>query len=692
MTTGQRDNRTTGQQGAIIMITIVGLLIFLRFSLSNRLPAYIIADSPHDDGWMVQRAAYLLQGAWMGPYDQYTLIKGVFSPLLMAFSVAIGVTFRGLNTALYCFSCLIFVIAVRPILKRRWTQLACFVMLLFNPITYALQTGQRIYRNGMSQWQLLLIFGCLMALFLRRGNGCKSLVKWALLGGAALSAFFQTREDGVWAYPFVIVAIIATIIACLLEKKCSWKRILLFVLPLVLVLVANAAVAAVNNIYYGAAVTNDRDGGNYAKVMQDLYLIEPDAGEDELYQSEAYQHLYYNIYVSTVEKAFSASPTFASAAQPIRDAITLWDSGEELQDGEPFADHILFAIRDGVKGAGYYQSLPETEVFYGKVHQELRAAFQDGRLQKRGVSLSAMAAPLKKGDLSKTFALLPEFLRTVVRFEGVSSAVIPAAGSDSSIKRFSLLSGGDYYNASSDVLKGSGWALAYDNEVQLTAALCDADGKVLYNVPFVSGSDVFDYFTSAGVDYVNAKNCRFSFALEGYDLDRGLTLRFTDSNGRIYRQIPVDGTAEGGSDGEFQYAIDMLTVENERDYFEEFYARFVNRANAVIRVYQSLGVAVAVLACLSYLGATLTLMQEFRRKQKLQTLSVWLLLTGVALSLLLFLLCMCYMSATTFFAGGYLYQSSAYVLLLMFCGTAICWVVNALVDMWGQKVLGRRRA
>lgn len=157
----------------ITIIVIVGLLFLLRFLLSNRLPIFIIGNSPHDDGWIVRRAVYFLHGQWMGPYDQYTLIKGVFSPLLLAFSIGIGATFQGLNTMLYCSACLNFTIAVRPILKRRWTQLFCLVILLFNPITYALQTGQRIYRNGISQWQLLLIFGSLIALFLRRKNSTR---------------------------------------------------------------------------------------------------------------------------------------------------------------------------------------------------------------------------------------------------------------------------------------------------------------------------------------------------------------------------------------------------------------------------------------------------------------------------------------------------------------------------------------
>lgn len=678
--------------GQIAMLAVVALLIVLRFILSSRLPAFINADSPHDDSWMVSRAIYFLRGQWMGPYDQYTLIKGVFSPLLLAFSVGSGLTFSALNTALYCFACLVFVLALCPLLKRRWTQLLCFVLLLFNPITFALHTGQRVYRSGISQWQLLLIFGCLSALFLRRGNKVKSLLKWAMLGGAAVGAFFQTREDGVFLYPFLLVAIAATILACVLEKQFTWKRMVVFILPLALATLTNGVVSEINNAYYGGGVINDRDGGNYAKAMQDLYLIMPDAQEDALYQSEEYQGLYYNIYVSTVEKAFSVSPTLESAAQPIRNAIARWDGWEDVKDGQPYLDHILFAIRDGVAAAGHYQSLPETEAFYGKVHAELQMAFQDGLLQKRGISLSAMVAPLKAGDLSKTFALLPETLRTIVCFEGVSSEMVPAAGSDSGIEKFRLLSGGDYFTASSGVLKGSGWAFSYDGDIHLTAMLCDASGAVLCSVPFVSGLDVFDYFGSLELVYPNAENCRFSFALEGYDISSGLTLRFVDSTGAVYREIPLDGSALGGSDGEFQYNMDKLYVEEEMSLATQFYAHFVDRANAVTSVYQKLGIGLTVLAGLSYLWATATLLLELRKKRGLQTLPAWLCLTGLGLSLLLLLLINCFMTATTFFAGHYLYLSPSYALLLMFWGTALCWAANSILDLRRQRASNTGRS
>ena len=140
-------------------VLIIWLLVILRLMLSNRLPSYILADMPHDDSWVVSHAVNILKKDWFGPYDQFTLIKGPFSPLLLAFSTFIGTTFVQLNAALYCLGCFVFVVSVRPIIKNHWLQVLCFAVLLFNPISYALETGQRIYRNGIGQWQILLIFG-----------------------------------------------------------------------------------------------------------------------------------------------------------------------------------------------------------------------------------------------------------------------------------------------------------------------------------------------------------------------------------------------------------------------------------------------------------------------------------------------------------------------------------------------------
>lgn len=650
------------------LMVFLGFLVLLRFALSSRLPSYILAGTPHDDGWVVGHALTIFKGEWLGPYDQYTLIKGAFSPLLMAFAARVGVTYSGLNTVLYCFACLVFVASIRPLVKRNWVLVLVFAVLLFNPLSYAMETGQRIYRNGIGQWEILLVFGGLVAILLRRNDSVKSLLKWVLASGLALGAFLQTREDSTWIIPFVVGMAVSTVFIYLLEKKGPKIKAAVFLLPVLIAVLSNAALALANHITYGAPVLNDRNGGNYAKVAGDLYAITPNADDDVLYRSDAYRGYYYNIYVSTMEKAFHASPTLNSASSQIRDAIKMWASWEEVKTGQLSTDHMLFALRDGVSGAGYYKSLPETEKFYGKVHEELQTAFDRGELVKHGFPVSPLMKRLQSGDLGKAISLMPKAIRDIAAFSGVSSVDFPAVGSPDGVRQFVFMAGGEYRD-DKERLVGNGWAFAKNDKTRLSISLHDERGAHLANIPLQAAPDVYAYVKERGLEYRNAKTSRFSFDVEGVGLKNGAVLRFSDEHGDVFREIILNGSTTHGEDDSFLYHIDNLKdLANE-----SMYSRLVKRANRVIGVYQKFFPFLSVLACVVYFFATFSLIGEVARKQVLETLPVWLVLTGIASSFMLFMFGMCLITATSFNSLHYLYTAPAYILLLMFCGVSLFW-------------------
>lgn len=675
-----QENRKTKE--IICVFLVVLFLILLRCALSWRLPPYICSDFPHDDGWVVSRAEYLLNGQWMGPYDQYTLIKGVFSPMLMAFSYVIGIPYLQFNTLLYCISCVIFLWAISPVLRNRWIQLASFVVLLFNPITYAVQTGQRIYRNGISQWQILLIFGAIFAIFLRREKKWQSILGWAILAGTTFWSFVNTREDGIWIYPFVLCAIVVTIVIYCLKIK-SWKspKLILFLLPLLIMLLGNGCLKAINYNVYGAALINDRDGGSYADVVRDLYLIEPNPEDEEKFSSEEYKDQYYNIYTSTMDKAYEVSPTLNSMRTEIDSAITAWDAGEALVDGEPYADHILFAIRDGVAAAGYYTSLPETEAVYSQIHQELSQAFQNGSLTKRGISLSAMTAPFQWKYLPDILAEFPKSVQYVISFREADCQIITPSGSHEGITRFENISGSFEVSVPSASLSLSGWAFAYQDNLSLTAYIRTADGVKIADISFSDSQDVYNYFSSSGTNYENARACRFTLELPGYGLSDQLTLCFVDSAGNVVSEIPL---AEAATDQistdqticyNFDHLEDSVNAQNSHYHSAAFY---VNRANRVIGIYQRLNPILSVLAVVAY-GYVLVRLILSKKYRTPESASVCLLSSGLLLSFILFVACMSYMNVTTFFARSYLYLSGAYALCLAFIVTTLGWGVHDMI-------------
>jgi hypothetical protein len=653
---------------------VFGILILLRIMLSSRLPAYMMVNMPHDDGWLVRQANFILMGSWLGPYDQITLIKGPFAPLFMAAAAQIGVSFSSLNTLLYCLSCVLFIYAVRPLIKNQWFQVISFAILLFNPLTYALETGQRIYRNSMGQWQILIIFACLIALFLRRKESAKSLLKWGVLGGLALGAFFGTREDSAWIYPFVLGTIGTTILAYLLEKVGPKRKIWVYLVPLVIAYSMGGLFALKNKEVYGAAIVNDRSGGNYAKVAGDLYAITPDAKDDLLYNSEKYRDRYITLYVSTIEKAIAASPTLNQIAGPFRESIKWWADLINPGIGQPFSDHMLFALRDGARAAGYYKSLPETEAFYGKVHEELKAAFENGTLIKHGFSISPLIKRVQWSDFGKAFGVFPGAVANIVSFRDVHSAAYPAGGSDPAIEKFAVTAGGEYFKPFKGI-NGRGWAfLEGDKESLLRAGLYDKEGTVIF--PFTL--EVGDYAVEA-FQFPSVKVSRFSFDVKGYDHTSGATFRFFNQKNELVGQVPVDGGPHCGvKEGGFHYCIleEMVNHVSPAVY----YSSQTDRANKVIDVYKHLGPVFGILALLLYLVATTKVIQEVITKRELATLPVWLVLTGSGLTFTLFVFAMCLITAVSFNSLIYLYLAPAYALFLMFWVVSVSWGLQTFRD------------
>lgn len=669
-----------------IAAIIMFILLIVRLALSSRLPAYIISYGIHDDAWCTTRALYMLDGQWMGPYNQYTLIKGIFAPLLMAFSKIIGFTYMEICTYLYCVSCIIFLIAVSPVIRSWFSRVIIFAILLFNPITYALETFQRVYRNGLSQWQILLIFGGTIAIFLRRNDSIKKLLPWAVMTGIITWAFFNTREDGIWLLPFIVVSIIVLAVTIFLENsKKLTGRIVIAVIPIFILLIGNITISMINKSVYGTALKNDRDGGYYAEVVKDLYLIAPDPADEAKFSSEEYSDQYYNVYVSTLQKAYDVSPTFKSVQTTVDQAVKNWDNTAGIVgDGQPYGDHILFAIRDGVAAAGYYKTLPETEAFYKQVHEELQDAFDAGTIQKRGISLTAMAAPLQMKDLPDIFAQIPKTIEYIISFEGITPVAIPSIGTENDIYNIEALTGDGGILGSQDCYSISGWAFLFSDDAKMTGGIYTQDGTLLENLSFEGGEDVYEYYKSIGMDYASAKQCRFTVLVPGYTSAEGLVLRTWDANNpeNVMECVLADvlsgeGVMSGGLGSENGHInIDQATLYVGSATLQiSAYLPYVQRANTVANIYCTLSRAFCFVALFGYVFLCIQLWISRKNLNK-DLLAIVLLLTGLLFSFIVFVGAMSYMTVTTFSAQTYLYLSPAYIIVLLFAAVSCCSAVG----------------
>ena len=372
-------------------------LVSARMAFSARIPPWF-GTSGWDEVWFANAADSLLRGNWLGSYDQYALCKGCFGPMVLAASACLRIPFPLAENLLYVLGCAFFVIVLSRFVRPRWFLLAVFGALLFNPVSYSLDTMQSVYRNGMAAWQVPIVFGCLFMAYRAATRKERGLVPWALASGFALWAFLNTREDGVWLWPFALVCMAVSAIrarAAEATPRARAVRSLSFLLPFAVVLLGNAALCLVNWRVYGVPMRNDRDAGNYARAMRDLYLVAPEPDDEARLSSPEHTGHYHNIYYSTLCRAYEASPTLAGARREIDGAVEEWSRHPRQHGLDLCLDHMLFAIRNGAFDAGHYDSLRASETFFGAVHRELSEAFAAGRLARRGVSFTAMAAPFR---------------------------------------------------------------------------------------------------------------------------------------------------------------------------------------------------------------------------------------------------------------------------------------------------------
>lgn len=274
MVTGvwNKSGKEYGREAALWLSIL--LFAFIKQWMAHSLPAYAIPNAGYDDGLMVYLAQQLYGGNWLGEYSVVTLVKGISFPAFLALCKWIGLSFIDGETLFYTTSVIVFILSMRQVFKNRLGLLLLYLFLLFNPVTFGMATLQRVYRNGITVGQTVVIFSCVIAMYFRRDKKWTALLPWGGLYGIMVPFFWFNREDSIWILPFLMVA--SLIMGIYWLKKKELFKVLLLFLPLAGFLLTNNFIKAENNKYYGVKITNELQQGSFPLVMENLYRINPE--------------------------------------------------------------------------------------------------------------------------------------------------------------------------------------------------------------------------------------------------------------------------------------------------------------------------------------------------------------------------------------------------------------------------------
>lgn len=365
-------------------------LILLKLWLVSSQTIYAIGAAGHDDALFLRLASALLQGDWLGTYDQMTLAKGSMYAIWIAAVFVAGVPLFTAQHILYAAMCALLVRAFSPIVARRWLLLAIFAVLLFNPVTYDSLVHARIIRLNLYHSATLGVLSGIVGLIARRQWPTRLQVGWAALLGVSLAVFWLTREEGVWILPLLIPLWGYLLWAIWSESGFSKPhRLVVAVLPAVIWLGGVGLVCGLNYQHYGIATTVEFKARDFQDAYGALCRVTP-------------PHPKASVPVTRETRAlvYAVSPAFAELRPYLEgDLGRAWAGASVSRTDEPAvnleiaAGWFMWALRDAVAAAGHCKSGHAAMAFYRRMAEEVNQACDAGKIPA-GPRRSGFAPPL----------------------------------------------------------------------------------------------------------------------------------------------------------------------------------------------------------------------------------------------------------------------------------------------------------
>src|SRR6184192_4750300 len=156
------------------------LLVGLKLWLVAAQPVVAHGNASFDDRLYLALAEQVLKGNWLGPYSQFTLMKGPMYSLFIAGTFLSAVPLPIAQHLLYLLGCILLVLALRPCFDASWQAFGTFILLWWQPMSYV---ELDIVRQNIYTPLTLLLFAGMCALETQRGATARVRLLWGVLLG-----------------------------------------------------------------------------------------------------------------------------------------------------------------------------------------------------------------------------------------------------------------------------------------------------------------------------------------------------------------------------------------------------------------------------------------------------------------------------------------------------------------------------
>lgn len=354
------------------LFTACGLFA-LRLCLARLTSCYIITQAQLDDLLMINYSDLFAHFVTGNVAMQDALVKDMGFPIILRVIKFFGVSYTDMISLLWFFAALSTVALMRVLTGRKifLRDVVIFAFVIFSPIAFDAVTGTRLYRNAALTPLYFVVLNMLAIFFAQPFLKSRTSLTFSIIFGLTFTLTYYIKEDGIWLLCCLVSVTAIALGKIFFSGEEIFKRVAILLIPLMIFAGGTVAYKAVNKIFFGVYLINNRTDGELANFLKNVYKIQSDARTAKTWAP-----------TDAIVKAFDASATL-QAMPALREAVmhTHWFSGD-IETNQIFGDFLGWVMFSALYDSGTCKNPVDQENFLRKVNAELTTAFETGRLQK----------------------------------------------------------------------------------------------------------------------------------------------------------------------------------------------------------------------------------------------------------------------------------------------------------------------
>lgn len=187
----------------LLWILIAGFVV-VKLALVGWWPFLALERMPDDVALFLSQAMSILEGDWLGPYTERTLMKGPITPMWIALMNFLGIPLLLSHHVFYIAACILCMLTLKRFTQNNWYLLFVFLLLLLNPFSYNYGPIAAAFREMLQQPVVLTAIALSIILVVDFIERRTVNIGLSVLFGIVLFMFWNNREEGVWMVPYLL--------------------------------------------------------------------------------------------------------------------------------------------------------------------------------------------------------------------------------------------------------------------------------------------------------------------------------------------------------------------------------------------------------------------------------------------------------------------------------------------------------